>query len=156
MSNSSDLDSTILNYLALPDDYQPRPSTDPIAFLQSNLRLLPPNLLHLFSSSTSPTQRASLPLIRNRRLAYAHSNPSIFHFDSARNTWPYLWQGNYDPGSIRKQQADENADERKWAESSFLDGRKQHVGKLGGLLGMSISLISSATHPFGDLLSTVD
>lgn len=120
----------ILSYLGLPDDYQPSPSTEPTGFLQKHLRELPPHLLILFSSVTTPKERSAIRTVRNRRLKYASSSSSSdLSFDTARSTWPTFWEGRAISGQ------DENRAEREWADTEFLGGQKQHVGKLAALLG---------------------
>ena len=131
MPNDSDDASLVLQYLGLPNDHQPSPVADPIVFLQQNLRSLPPHLLYIFASITTPKQRTVIPEIRNRRLKYASTHPGPLSFETARRTWPNLW-----PERDRRLQQDENINEKLWAEKDFLDGQKQHVGKLGTLLGM--------------------
>ena len=77
---------------------------------------------------TTPKQRTAIATIRNRRLQYANTNPPDLQFNYARATWPDLWQG-------KERQAGQNGDdERAWAQSEFLEGKKQFVGKLGNLL----------------------
>jgi len=122
-------ESAILSYLGLPIDYTPSPSTEPVTFLQAHLHQLPPHLQAHFSLVTSPKQRTIIPTIRNRRLRYTLSAPRELQFAVARNTWPELWAGRE-----RRGQA-EGREEREWAESGFLEGRKGHVGKLADLLG---------------------
>jgi len=118
-----------LKYLGLPPDFEPSPQTAPIEFLSSQLRYLPPHLLHLFSTSTTPKQRTAIPAIRNRRLSYINSNPPELSFSVAISTWPTLWRGRDSAGKERGQ------DEQKWADQQFLGDNKKHVGKLGSLLG---------------------
>ena len=125
-------DAPVLRYLGLPEDYEPRPSTDPIEFLKRHLRQLPSALLQPLSSITTPKQRTIVPIIRNRRLKYTKSDPPVFSYNEARKTWPALWKGA--PSGTRLGR-EEREDEKKWANTSFLEGRKQHVGKLGDLLG---------------------
>ncbi|KAH8119922.1 hypothetical protein DFH11DRAFT_18171 [Phellopilus nigrolimitatus] len=122
----------ILDYLGLPEDYRPLPSLEPIEFLRKHLRQLPLQLLFTFSVVTTPKQRTLVPTIRNRRLKYTSSQPSNLGFEAARNSWPALWRGR-DVGPKRGQ--GERNDEKEWADSMFLGGHKQHVGKLGSLLG---------------------
>lgn len=119
-----------VKYLGLPPDSHPNPQFDPIPFLSQNIRNIPTNLLYSFSESTTPKERTSIPIVRNRRFKYTESNPPELRFDSAKSSWPTLWQG-----TERRGQA-EGQDEKKWVENEFLGGSvKQHVGKLGSLLG---------------------
>lgn len=133
----------ILKYLGLPDDYEPHPSSEPIEFIRKHLRQLPPPLLQPLSRITTAKQRSVVPGIRNRRLNYTRSQPPALGLDEARRRWPTLWsqaQGGGGGGSaLRNLQIEhgraERAEEKRWADSAFLEGRKQHVGKLGALLG---------------------
>lgn len=128
--NSESLEATpILKYLNLPETYQPQPSEHPIEFLRKHLRDLPPQLLQHFSASTTPKERTVLPIIRNRRLRYTTFRPSELSFDVAKDKWPTLWPGRERPGR------NERIEEKKWADREFLGGQKQHVGKLGSMLG---------------------
>lgn len=144
-------DKSILGYLRYGAGRRPLPSTDPITFLQQNqhLKRLPPHLLSCFGSITTPQQRTVIPIIRNRRLKFVDSHPAEFEFENAGEKWPDLWRGQQD---WRKAAERENRDERRWAETQFLDGEKQHVGKLGSLLGM----VWSYTHSTFRLQSTGD
>jgi len=120
----------VLKYLGLPPDSQPNPQFDPIPFLSQNIRNIPANILHAFSESTTPKERTSIPIVRNRRFKFTESNPHELRFDSAKSSWPTLWQGTERRGQV------EGQDEKKWVENEFLGGSiKQHVGKLGTLLG---------------------
>ena len=136
-NDSKELDSAVIKYLGLETSYEPRPSSDPIGFLQYHLTQLPQSLLLSFATITSPKQRTAVNAIRNRRFKYASSNPPELTGEHARETWKELWPGpSEDEGArIRSLQAQENSDEKAWAESSFLGGQKQHVGRLGRLLG---------------------
>lgn len=125
-------DASLLTYLGLPNGYQPRPSTEPIEFLRRHLRQLPPSLLQPLASITTPKQRTIVPTIRNRRLKFTKSDSSVFSYNEARKTWPALWKG---PTSGVRPGQEEREEEKRWAESSFLEGQKQHIGKLGNLLG---------------------
>ncbi|TDL29926.1 hypothetical protein BD410DRAFT_834156 [Rickenella mellea] len=125
-------DNRILTYLQLPADYQPSPSTNPVEFLNAHLRNLPLSLLLLFSTELTPKQRTTIPTIRNRRLRYTQSSPPPLAFSNARNMWPNLYTGHDRPS---RPSQDDAKDERQWAEKEFLAGTKQHVGKLGALLG---------------------
>ncbi|KAI9574670.1 hypothetical protein HD554DRAFT_2166136 [Boletus coccyginus] len=118
----------ILSYIGLPPEYEPRPSSSPIEFLQKHLHLLPPHLIVGFSSITTPKQRSVIAAIRNRRLAYTETKPKQLAFAEARNRWPHLWSGR---GRYGQEAAQE---EREWAERGFLGGGTQQVGKLGALL----------------------
>ncbi|CAA7260051.1 unnamed protein product [Cyclocybe aegerita] len=123
----STFDKTLsLKYLGLPHDYSPSPETDPVAFLIRHLSHLPPNILHHYSQITTPKQRTNIPSIRNRRLQYTRKNPSELRFESAMKTWPNLWG---------KRERGDGQEEKAWGQNEFLQGRKQHVGKLGSLLG---------------------
>ncbi|KAI0050173.1 hypothetical protein FA95DRAFT_1487706 [Auriscalpium vulgare] len=122
-------DKTALSYLGLPPDHSPSPATEPLVFLSQHLRQLPPHLLLYFSSVTTPRQRSSLALVRNRRYKYTASSPSELGFSEAKHEWPMLWEGRERRG------LDEGQEEKEWAERNFLDGgKKQAVGKLGALL----------------------
>ncbi|KLO20757.1 hypothetical protein SCHPADRAFT_790257, partial [Schizopora paradoxa] len=123
--------SPVLTYLQLETDSQPSPSDAPVDFLKKYIRQLPPELLRTFTPIITPKQRTVIPNIRNRRYKYTLSSPGEFKFDEARKRWPTLWRGARD----RREQQQEAADERQWAERNFLDGQKQHIGKLGSLLG---------------------
>lgn len=128
--NSESLEAApILKYLNLPETYQPQPSEHPIEFLRKHLRDLPPQLLQHFSASATPKERTVLPIIRNRRLRYTTFRPSELSFDVAKDKWPTLWPGRERPGQ------NERIEEKKWADREFLGGQKQHVGKLGSMLG---------------------
>lgn len=118
-----------LLYLGLPQAYQPSPKNAPIPFLTKHLTQLPPHLSLHFSYITNPKQRAAVPSIRNRRLKYAHNDPPELRFDSARSTWPTLWQGRERRGM------EQGNEEKEWVESGFLQGSAKHVGNLGSLLG---------------------
>lgn len=119
----------ILNYLGLPLDYEPSLTESPVNFLSKYLRLLPPNLLALFSALLTPQQRTILPIIRNRRQKYASTYPRELSIGEARKRWPLLWPGRDRPG------IDQGKEEKLWADSEFLGGQQgQQVGRLGGLL----------------------
>lgn len=122
-------DAAVMKYLDLPADYDPRPSTLPISFLHQHLPQLPPHLACQFSSITTPKQRTTLALIRNRRLKYTKTAPNQLSFSFAKQRWPILWQGR---GLIGREQGEE---ERRWGESSFMEGQQQQIQKLGTLLG---------------------
>ncbi|KAH0839932.1 hypothetical protein J3R83DRAFT_886 [Lanmaoa asiatica] len=121
-------ESAILSYIGLPPEYEPRPSSSPIEFLQKHLRVLPPHLIVGFSSVTTPKQRSVIAGIRNRRLAYTETKPKHLAFAEASNRWPHLWSGQGRHGQEAAQE------EREWAEKGFLGGGAQQVGKLGSLL----------------------
>ncbi|KAF9045916.1 hypothetical protein BDZ89DRAFT_1058479 [Hymenopellis radicata] len=110
-------------------DEQPILPTEPHDFLKQHLHVLPPHLSIKFSSITTPKQRNTLSIIRNRRLKYTESNPRALSFAIARNTWPTLWEGRERRGM------EEGDDEKQWAKEGFLQGSEKHVGKLGALLG---------------------
>lgn len=129
MSSEAFDKSLVLKYLGLPGDYSPPPEDDPIGFLNKHLSQLPPNILRHFSYITTPKQRTLLVPIRNRRFRYVNSCPPELRFVVARNSWPELWQGRERRGM------EEGNEERLWAQSEFLDGALQHVGKLANLLG---------------------
>lgn len=117
-----------LSWLGLPGDYEPSPRTATSAFLLKHLPLLPQHLLVSYSSILDPKSRTSIPIIRNRRLAYTQSNPPEFRFNTARSTWPTLWQGRERRGG------NEANEEREWVANSFMQGSARHVEKLGDLL----------------------
>ncbi|GLB33968.1 putative myb-like DNA-binding domain containing potein [Lyophyllum shimeji] len=121
--------SPSLAYLGFQDDYTPSPEQEPIPFLSKHLHQLPPHLLQHFSAVTTAKARTILPVIRNRRLKYANSDPPELQFDVAKSRWPTLWQGR-ERGGIR-----EGEEEKAWAERNFMEGSTKHVGKLGHLLG---------------------
>ncbi|KAF9464387.1 hypothetical protein BDZ94DRAFT_1256324 [Collybia nuda] len=130
MSSSPVFDESLsLSYLGLPGGYTPSPKSEPIQFLNKHLTQLPPHLLVHFSLNTSPKDRTIIPTIRNRRLKWSRNKPLELSFASARNEWPSLWQGRERRG------IEEGAEERAWAERSFLNGIVKHVGNLGNLLG---------------------
>ena len=131
------LDLAVFKYLGLDANYEPKPSSDPITFLQKHLTQLPQSMLVRFSTITNPKARTMVNAIRNRRYKYTSSSPQELTGDHARDNWKELWPGPSEDAMarIRRLQAQENSDEKSWAETSFLGGRKQHVGKLGGLLG---------------------
>ncbi|KDR83958.1 hypothetical protein GALMADRAFT_219786 [Galerina marginata CBS 339.88] len=117
-----------LKYLGLPEDFTPSPDTEPIEFLSQYLSKLPPHILQHYSYITTPKQRTVIIPIRNRRLHYANENPPELRFESGRSTWPELWQGRE-----RRGVAEAN-EERFWVQQGFLQGNRQHVGKLANLL----------------------
>lgn len=119
----------VLRYIGLPENYQPSPDAQPIEFLTKHLRELPPHLLTLFTSCTTPKERSIIPGIRNRRLKYTQSNPPEFSFSSAKTSWPLLWTGTERRG------VSEAEEEREWVKNEFLANLQPHVGKLGELLG---------------------
>ncbi|KAG2349066.1 hypothetical protein BDR05DRAFT_874173 [Suillus weaverae] len=121
--------SDILSYLALPQDYDPLPSADPIEFLKRHLHELPPNIIQRFSLVTTPKQRTAITEIRNRRLKFTESRPRSLSFAVARNTWPTLWQGRERRGQ------EEGKEEQEWTKMNFLGGAEQQVGNLAKLLG---------------------
>jgi len=120
----------VLKYLGLPPDSQPNPQFDPVPFLSQNIHLIPANILRSFSGTTTPKDRTVITIVRNRRFKFTESNPPELGFASAKKSWPALWNGTERRGQ------DEGQDEKTWAENEFLGGTiKQHVGKLGSLLG---------------------
>jgi len=123
----------ILKYLGLPPDYQPNPDSDPIRFLSQNVRIIPAHFSHTFAQNTTPKQRTVIPVIRNRRTKFTQSNPPELSFQSAKAAWPLLWTGDFS-GGVQRGRA-EGLEEKDWADHEFLGGAKQHVGKLGALLG---------------------
>jgi len=123
--------SPVLSYLELEPDSKPSPSEEPIEFLKRYIKRLPPQLLEPFSVIVTPKQRTLIPVVRNRRYQYTLSEPEELSYDEARKEWPTLWRGARD----RREQQQEAADERQWVEEFFLNGHKQHIGKLGSLLG---------------------
>lgn len=124
----------ILKYLGLSPDYQPNPESDPIRFLSQNIRIVPKHFSQKFAQCTTPKQRTAIPIIRNRRTKFTQSNPTELTFESAKKAWPLLWTGDPTDGGPRRGQA-ERLEEKDWADREFLGGAKQHVGKLGTLLG---------------------
>lgn len=136
-NGTQSLDELVFNHLGLGSDYEPNPSSDPIAFLQKHLTQLPQSILLRFSTIINPKDRTIVSAIRNRRYKYTSSKPQELTGEHARDTWKELWQGPSEDtmARIRRLQAQANSDERSWAETNFLGGQKQHVGKLGGLLG---------------------
>ncbi|KAF9268134.1 hypothetical protein L218DRAFT_892896 [Marasmius fiardii PR-910] len=129
MASTSFNEQSILSYLHLPDCYEPSPQRDPVCFLSKHLLRLPQHLSVTFSTITSPKERTTIPAIRNRRLEWVNSSPKDLAFESARRTWPMLWTGTERRGI---EEADE---EKRWAESDFMQGSQKHVKKLGTLLG---------------------
>lgn len=115
--------SKVLAYLDLPPSYTPSPVQDPLAFLALYIRSLPSNILiETFGTSTTPSQRTKIPLIRNRRLRYTILNP--------KSLLPPP------PPPIGRPGQEGAKEEEEWAKTAdFLGGRKGHVGKLSGLLG---------------------
>ena len=122
------LDTEVLTYLGLPNDYHLRPVEEPIEFLRIHLRRLPPQLSCKFSSIITPKQRTVLSVVRNRRLNYTRSNPSELQFERARACWPLLWKGG------GRRETIEGKEEKEWADKEFMAGERQHIGKLGNLL----------------------
>lgn len=123
-------EAPILQYLGLEKDYTPSPKADPIAFLQRHLTQLPPHLLVHCSLVTTPKQRTVIPTVRNRRLKWSRENPPELSLSNAQNNWPGLWEGRLRPG------VEEAKEERKWAETEFLQGTTKQIGKLGNLLSI--------------------
>ena len=123
----------ILKYLGLPPDYQPNPESDPIRFLSQNIRIIPKHFAQNFTPNTTPKQRTAIPTIRNRRTKFTQSNPTELSFESAKGAWPLLWTG--DPSDGPRRGRAEGLEEMNWAKHEFLGGARQHVGKLGALLG---------------------
>lgn len=123
-----------LRYLGLPLDYQPHPESDPIRFLSENIRIIPAHFSQRFAQWTTPKQRTVIPAIRNRRTKFTQSNPTELSFESAKKAWPLLWTSDASDGGQRRGRA-EGLEEKDWADREFLGGAKQHVGKLGALLG---------------------
>ncbi|PFH51274.1 hypothetical protein AMATHDRAFT_108160, partial [Amanita thiersii Skay4041] len=129
-SSSHPFDPSLpLNYLNLSLHYDPSPLHFPIAFLINHLPNLPPHIARHFSIVTTPKQRTVIPTIRNRRLKYTTTGPVQLSFQTATRRWPHLWPGRERGG------VEENREEKNWVEQQFLQGNKQHVGKLGTLLG---------------------
>lgn len=124
----------ILRYLGLPPDYQPHPESDPIHFLSKNVKIIPAHFSQRFALSTTPKQRTAISVIRNRRTKFTQSNPTELSFESAKRAWPLLWTSDASDGGQRRGRA-EGLEEKDWADHEFLGGAKQHVGKLGSLLG---------------------
>ncbi|TFK50050.1 hypothetical protein OE88DRAFT_1631806 [Heliocybe sulcata] len=129
MAGQSEFPETkVLSYLGLSAAYEPSPSKEPIHFLRSNVRMLPPDLAGQFSCITTPKERTTIPAIRNRRTKFTQSNPRELSFDVARDQWPMLW------GRGGRSGQEQGKEEKEWAEKEFMGGMKQEVGKLGGLL----------------------
>jgi hypothetical protein len=124
--------SASLEYLGLPQDYNPSPSSSPIQFLEQHLHTLPPHVVCSEFASVSPQQRTSVRTIRNRRLKYTQSHPTALEFSEAKSTWPLLWRGP--PTRPGEDQRAAGNDERRWVENEFIGGWKPHVRKLGELL----------------------
>ncbi|CUA70178.1 hypothetical protein RSOLAG22IIIB_00526 [Rhizoctonia solani] len=134
----------ILRYLALDPDYAPSPDESPIEFLKQHMSQLPPHLLILFNAhpKATPRARASVPAIKNRRCAYAATEPKSLDPDVLSKTDPGVWDlVNSEraqaltirrPAVVDEDEAE--ADERDWASNEFQDGNKMHVGKIGELL----------------------
>ncbi|KZP00264.1 hypothetical protein CALVIDRAFT_560851 [Calocera viscosa TUFC12733] len=134
----------ILTYLSLPPTYSPSPSTHPLPFLRQHLSSLPPSHAAPFSLLLTPAERAHLPLIRNRRLAYSLQQPP-----PAQLTWthaaprePALWTslGASRLGiALPRPGEQEEQEEREWAKREFVGRRGPEgagmVGDLGKLLG---------------------
>lgn len=139
--SATELDSLVLRYLSLDADYAPNPSTEPVAFLRLHLSILPSSILEHFSFLLSPIQRAAIPAIRNRRLAYHSSAPPMFVFPVARNRWVDIWD-EIAPSAVLQENWRETSkisaqEEKRWAEAGFLDGHgvlgeKSRLGKLLG------------------------
>lgn len=122
-------ESPVLSYLGLPPSYEPSPRAAPVDFLRKHVRELPPHLLKLFSSHTTPRERTAVPVIRARRLKYAETQPLELSLVNAKSAWPALWEGRERLGQ------EQGKDERSWAEKEFMGGgSSQQVGKLGALL----------------------
>ncbi|KAG9317468.1 hypothetical protein JVU11DRAFT_1670 [Chiua virens] len=121
-------EAAILSYIGLPPEHEPRLNSSPVEFLHEYLYVLPPHLVAGFSSVTTPKQRSVITGIRNRRLAYTDTRPKQLGFAEAMSRWPHLWSGRVRHGEKAAQE------EREWAESGFLGGGGQQVGKLGTLL----------------------
>ncbi|KAI6105847.1 hypothetical protein F5141DRAFT_1126388 [Pisolithus sp. B1] len=117
MEGNTFSDLALLSYLGLPPDYSPLPSGSPIEFLRN------------FALITTPKQRSLIPDMRNRRLRYIETAPKQLELESAKARWPHFWSAYERYG---KRAAE---DEKQWANTSFLDGMQQQVGKLGSLLG---------------------
>jgi hypothetical protein len=135
-SSLSDFDfdtTTVLTYFGLLEDYHLTLAAVPVAFLTKHIHQLPSHVSHRFSAITTPQQRTTVVLIRNRRFDFAQSNPAELSFSVAKRRWPQLWEGSE---LIMHEEAREKAQEEKeWAESAFLSGGQAFVGKLGTLLG---------------------
>ncbi|CAE7081281.1 unnamed protein product [Rhizoctonia solani] len=136
--------SPVLRYLALDPEYTPSPDDTPIEFLKRHMSQLPPHLLILFNANpkASPRARASVPTIRNRRCAYAATEPKTLDPDVLSKSDPGVWDlvnsERAQALTIRRPTgADEDeaeVDERNWASNEFQDGNKMHIGKIGELL----------------------
>ncbi|CAE6523255.1 unnamed protein product [Rhizoctonia solani] len=134
----------ILRYLALDSDYKPSPDDSPIEFLKQHMSQLPPHLLVLFNAHTKATPRArsSIPTIRNRRCAYAATEPKSLDPDVLSKTDPGVWDlvnsERAQALTIRRptviDEDEAEIEERDWATNQFQDGNKMHIGKIGELL----------------------
>ena len=125
----------ILGYLELPPS-STLPSL-PLTFLTQHVSNLLPSHLVPFSRITTPRQRASIPIIKARRVLYASATPPKPELtaDQARLRWPLLWERM--GGDSRLPPPSANVEEEeKWVEENFLPGKanSQHVKKLGGFL----------------------
>ncbi|KAG8975212.1 hypothetical protein FRB90_009578 [Tulasnella sp. 427] len=145
----------ILKYLSLPSSYDPHPKDDPIPFLRDHLVQLPIEHLKPFSSITTPRQRTQLLRIRNRRTTFACSAEGMkalswvearkedplayeaFMISSTGTQGMPLAEDPSDPTRAFRKGEEEAKEERIWAQGSFMDGAKGHVGegKLAALLG---------------------
>ncbi|KIO31112.1 hypothetical protein M407DRAFT_19989 [Tulasnella calospora MUT 4182] len=155
-SSASDFNvAPILKYLSLPADHKPSPRDEPLEFLRDHLIQLPLELLRPFSTITTPRQRTQLLRIRNRRTTYACSAEGrkalswvearkedslayeAFMISSTGTQGMPLAQDPTDPERAYRKGEEEGGEERKWVESSFMDGAKGHIGegKLAALLG---------------------
>ena len=112
-------DGAMLKYLGHDSSYTPSPVQDPIGFLNKNLTYLPPHLAGQFSQITTPKQRTVIPVIRNRRLRYVDSGPAEFSFQTARTTWPSLWQGQETRDMIQAEGKEEEDDGGQWSRATL-------------------------------------
>lgn len=160
--------TAVLKYLDLPGDYQPSPSSDPLAFLRLHLSVLPPSLLSSFSELTSPRERASIPLIKNRRTLYALSHPPDLGWDRGRWLEPLVWDSFNSSMNVSAQTSgapprpgvEAGELEREWAESDFVgygligktdspNGRRGQTSKVAGENGTGRGHVGR----LGDLLA---
>ncbi|EJU06635.1 hypothetical protein DACRYDRAFT_103585 [Dacryopinax primogenitus] len=134
----------VLNYLSLPSSSSPSPTSQPLLFLRQHLPHLPPSHASAFSNLLTPAERAALPLIRARRLAYALHDPSPHQltWSHAASQEPMLWTAHGGPSSglsparLGEREAQE---ETEWTKSEFIGRRGPGgggmIGNLGRLLG---------------------
>ncbi|WWD22169.1 hypothetical protein CI109_106659 [Kwoniella shandongensis] len=125
----------ILSYLDLPPSSTlPSP---PFQFLTQYLPLLPSSLLEPFEP-IPPSDRTSIPTIKQRRLIHATASPRPRFLSSSegRLRWPLLWErmgGDPFPPPSHGVEEEEN-----WVQKGFMKDvpieTSQQVKKLGGFL----------------------